>query len=82
MTAWMLFAATVAALCGVAALAAERALRLHRLPARGAWAAAMALSIALPFLLPRPGQPVSWGGGMMEMRSARSPISTPAVEMR
>ena len=62
MIAWMLFAAAVAALAGVAALAAERALRLHRLPARWAWAAAMAISITLPFLLPSPAETVDGGG--------------------
>ncbi|HEU4559000.1 MAG TPA: M56 family metallopeptidase [Longimicrobium sp.] len=54
MIGWMLFAAAVAALAGAAALAAERALRLLRLPTRGAWAAALAAALALPFVLPRP----------------------------
>ncbi|HET7231401.1 MAG TPA: M56 family metallopeptidase [Longimicrobium sp.] len=61
MIAWMAFAAAVAMLAGIAALAAERALILLRLPARGAWAAALAASLVLPFALPRPA--VVEGGG-------------------
>jgi len=53
---WMAFAAAVAALAGVAALAVERALRLFRLPTRGVWLAAMAASLALPLVLPRPSR--------------------------
>ncbi|HEX9938706.1 MAG TPA: M56 family metallopeptidase [Longimicrobium sp.] len=56
MMAWMVFAAAVAALAGAAALAAERALRLLRLPTRGAWVAALAASLVLPFALPRPAR--------------------------
>ncbi|MFL6371485.1 MAG: M56 family metallopeptidase, partial [Nitrososphaeraceae archaeon] len=79
MTAWMLFSAAVAALAGVAALAAERALRLHRLPTRWAWAAAMAVSISLPFI-PAPRTAAVQGGGMkMEMASPPSPVSPPAA---
>ncbi|HEX6746320.1 MAG TPA: M56 family metallopeptidase [Longimicrobium sp.] len=85
MTAWMLFSAAVSALAGLAALAAERALRLHRLPTRWVWAMAIVASLALPVVLPAPPSNLA-GGGMLEMTGAApSPISNPdlsTVEMR
>ena len=39
--AWMLYSTLVAALLGLAAVAAERALHLYRRPARFVWPAAM-----------------------------------------
>lgn len=53
MIALMLFAATVAVLAGLAALGAERGLRLARLPTRWAWAVSLAASLALPLVRPR-----------------------------
>lgn len=55
--AWMLYATAVAAVLGLAALAAERALALYRLPARHLWLAAMAVGFSLPLLAlgPWPG---------------------------
>ena len=52
MIAWMCFAGTVAFLAGLAAHGAERGLRLPRWPARWAWAASLAASLILPFVLP------------------------------
>jgi len=79
MIAWMLFAALVAALAGLAGLAAERGLALFRLPTRGAWAASIATSLALPLLLPtRPAADDGAGGMMMEAASAAAP-GTPLV---
>lgn len=57
MIAWMLYAAALSAALCVAALAAERALRLTGGPTRLAWALAMAASLALPFVLPRAADP-------------------------
>lgn len=51
MIAWMLYAAAASAALGLAALAAERVLRLYALPTRWAWAAALALSLAAPLAL-------------------------------
>lgn len=45
---WMAYCAGVGALLALAATAAEAALRAARLPTRGAWAAALALSLAVP----------------------------------
>lgn len=55
--AWMLYATAVAGVLGLAALAAERALALYRLPARHVWLAAMAVGFFLPLLarVPWPG---------------------------
>jgi TonB family protein len=46
--AWMAYVCLLGAALAVAAHAAERALRLYRLPARGAWAASIAASVLLP----------------------------------
>lgn len=54
MIGWMAFSAVVATLAAAAALAAEHALRLLRLPTRGAWAGAVAASLILPLALLRP----------------------------
>ena len=50
MIAWMLFAACVAALAGLAALAAERGLALFRLPTRWGrrWSASSARASSSP----------------------------------
>lgn len=48
MLAWWLYATVVAALFGLAALAAERAARVWHRPARWAWAGALAGSIVVP----------------------------------
>ncbi|HET6228694.1 MAG TPA: M56 family metallopeptidase, partial [Longimicrobiaceae bacterium] len=45
---WMAYAAAVALMCGLGALALERALVLYGRPTRWVWAAAMALSVAAP----------------------------------
>jgi TonB-dependent SusC/RagA subfamily outer membrane receptor len=45
---WMVYAVVLGALFSLAAAAAERALRLAGRPARAVWAAAMALTLALP----------------------------------
>src|SRR5215218_3496070 len=74
MIAWMAFAAAVAALAGIAALAAERALILLRLPARGAWAAALAASLVLPFVLPQPAD-VRTSGGASAVIDSPAPAS-------
>ena len=50
MIAWMLYSVAVALIAGLAAAAAERTLRVARRPARWAWPAAMAVSLALPLL--------------------------------
>lgn len=77
MSAWMLFAAAVGALASVAALCAERALRLHRLPTRWPWALAIAATLVLPFALPRPASPPALVGGMgMGMAPAASSAGT------
>lgn len=52
MLTWMLYAVAFAALVGCAALAAERAARLLALPTRWVWAAALAVSLLAPVLLP------------------------------
>lgn len=52
MATWFAYCTLLALLLGVAAAAAERLLRLYGLPARGAWAAALAAALVLP-LLPR-----------------------------
>jgi TonB family protein len=83
MSAWMLFAAAVGALASVAALAAERALRLHRLPTRWPWAMAMAATLVLPFVLPAPASPPAVVRGMgMEMAPAAAPRVVPAAAPR
>lgn len=54
--AWMAYLLIVSALAAGAALAAERALRLYRRPARWAWATGLFVSVGLPglaWLLPR-----------------------------
>ncbi|MFL5541281.1 MAG: M56 family metallopeptidase, partial [Longimicrobiaceae bacterium] len=79
MIAWMLFAALVAALAGLAALAAERGLALFRLPTRWAWAASIAASLALPLLLPARPEARSDVGGMMLETVAAAPAGTPLV---
>lgn len=48
MLAWVVYILVVSALAGLAAAAAERAVRLYDLPARGAWAGAMVASVAFP----------------------------------
>lgn len=48
MLAWAAYALLVSLLLGLAAAAAERALRAYDLPARGAWAAALLASLGLP----------------------------------
>jgi len=85
MMEWMAFAAAVAALAGVAALATERALRLFRLPTRGVWLVAMAASLVLPLALPRPAQveagpaAASMAGSAMDARAGgRTAASTSA----
>ena len=55
MTLWMIYAALVAGLVALGALAIERALRAARLPARWIWAAAIPLSIGLAMRAPMPG---------------------------
>jgi hypothetical protein len=53
---WMVYTLLVGALISAAALAAERALLLLRLPVRGVWATALSLSLLVPCLahfLPR-----------------------------
>lgn len=72
--AWMAYCLLVACLLGGAAAAAERGLRLSRLPGRWAWAAAMAGSLLLPaaaFLVPRvwPAgpSPVAGGGALLPL---------------
>lgn len=48
MLAWIAYALLVSLLLGLAAAAAERALRAYDRPARGAWAAALLASVGLP----------------------------------
>lgn len=50
MIAWMLYALAVATLLTVAARALETALKLHRMPARWAWAGALTGALVLPAL--------------------------------
>ena len=49
---WMLSATLFAALCGIAALASERALRAFGRPARSTWAFALACSATWPIIAP------------------------------
>jgi len=49
--AWMTYCLLIALLLGLAALAAERGLRLYQRPARWVWSAAMAGSLFLPALI-------------------------------
>ena len=53
MSAWVACVLAIALVLGIAALLAEQACRLLRLPTRGCWLAAMALSALLPFAVPR-----------------------------
>src|SRR5919206_2641135 len=77
MSAWMLFAAAIGALASVTALAAERALRLHRLPTRWPWGMAIAATLVLPFVVPGPASPPAVTTGMgMEMAPAAAPSVT------
>ncbi|MFL5539254.1 MAG: TonB family protein [Longimicrobiaceae bacterium] len=83
MIGWMLFAAAVSMLAGVAAAGAERGLRLAHLPARWAWAAALAASLVLPLALP--GRPPSSGvpagaaaAGSAAVPGTPAPARTPA----
>ncbi|HEU0051867.1 MAG TPA: M56 family metallopeptidase, partial [Longimicrobium sp.] len=75
MTAWIAWAMALSLAVTLAALAVEAALRLFGRPARGVWAAALALSLAAPILLPRQpgvGQTREMEMGTMEGPSAVS----------
>src|SRR5690348_7411424 len=69
---WMLYCVAVGVLLGGGAIALERGLRALGRPTRWAWAAAMALTLALPIvarLAPAQGAPPA----------AASPVATAAV---
>lgn len=66
---WMLYCTAVSALLGLGAVALERALAALGRPTRGAWAAAILLSAAFPFALPR----------LMELRASLAPPITGAA---
>lgn len=55
MLAWTFYALLISGIAALAAAAAEQALRLCNLPARGAWAGAMVASVVLPLM--------AWFGG-------------------
>jgi bla regulator protein BlaR1 len=58
--AWMMYCLLVAALLGMAALAAERACRLAGLPSRWIWLGSLAAGLVVPIaarILPVPGSP-------------------------
>jgi beta-lactamase regulating signal transducer with metallopeptidase domain len=71
---WMLYALVVGVALTLAALAGEQSARLRRRPARGMWALAMVLTVALPLLVPpsQTRQPVA------PDRRAAAQLSAPA----
>lgn len=66
---WMAYAAAVALLLGLAALAAETAARGRSLPTRAAWALSVAGSVVIPlwgWLRPAPPAPAPGAGGAID----------------
>ncbi|HEY0023267.1 MAG TPA: M56 family metallopeptidase [Longimicrobium sp.] len=70
MVHWMAYCLGVGALLSAAALAMEAALRSFRRPARWVWAAALALSIAVPAA-------VRWGPGSAEPPASPLAVAAP-----
>lgn len=86
MVHWMAYCLAVGALLSAAALAMESALRAFRRPARWVWAAALALSIAIPAAarwIPRaePPAPVVMTAGAMAGSSAPGAPAAPATPL-
>jgi len=76
MTAWMVYAMVISALIGLAAVAGERMLRLAGHPARWAWGAAIAASVAVPLMALL--RPAGGTGGAIPL-DALSTIIDPAL---
>ncbi len=76
---WMLGALLFSALCGIAALAAERGLRVLRMPTRMSWALALAIAACWPVVAPLVLTPVPHDPGVFapSSDSARYPRSLP-----
>jgi TonB family protein len=85
MTAWLLYAAAVAALTSLAALAAEALMKTYRRPTRWVWAAAIALSCAGPLLAsrrPESGVSVVIGAPVLAGAAASAAAPAPSLSER